>query len=250
MLASSSFFKASSAFPSSSLGKLLIASSTVISPASIAANIASFPIKSLASLIALSLSKILLLALIVASAFFSRSSKAPLRASFLAASSLALSSAFLASSLALASASAALALASANSLSAVVLAASASFFVFSASVFAVSASVASFFSVSNLVFAAVASVVLSATFFSSSLTLASALSASAWASWITFGTAGWVVSVFGVVDSSPACATAAPVVATPIPTSTDATPTLNLRNEYFLFVVIILSLLFLEINSV
>lgn len=191
MLASSSFFKASSAFPSSSLGKLLIASSTVISPASIAANIASFPIKSLASLIALSLSKILLLALIAASAFFSRSSKAPLRDSFLAASSLALASAFLASSWALVSAFLASSWAVVNSASAAVFSASASFFALSASAFAALASVSSFFSASNLVAAAVASFVLASTFAWASATLSSAVLASASAFLITAGTTGF-----------------------------------------------------------
>ena len=190
MLALSSFFKASSAFPSSSLGKLLIASSTVISPASIAANIASFPIKSLTSLIALSLSKILLLALIAASAFFSRSSKAPLRASFLAASSLAFASAFASSSLALASACLASSLAAVNSASAAVFSVSASFFALSASAFAALASASSFFSASTLVAAAVASVVLASTFAWASVTFSSAFLASASASWITFGVAG------------------------------------------------------------
>ena len=54
---------------------------------------------------------------------------------------------------------------------------------------------------------------------------------------LVFPGAGCVAAGCPVV-SFPAWATAAPVVATPIPTSTDATPTLNLRNEYFLFVII------------
>ena len=57
-----------------------------------------------------------------------------------------------------------------------------------------------------------------------------------------FGVSAVPVSPAGCVAIgsvvSAACAIAAPVVATPIPTSTDATPTLNLRNEYFLFVSI------------
>ena len=52
--------------------------------------------------------------------------------------------------------------------------------------------------------------------------------------------AGWDATV----SVSAAWATAAPVVATPSPTRTDATPTLNLRNEYFLFSTIKINPLF------
>ena len=170
-----------------------------------------------------------------ASISFSNWSKAFDRASLESASSFLASSSFLVSSLALASASAAFSLAVANS-------ASTAFLASSALVFAASASAASFFSASNLVFASLAAVVVVSTFAWASVTLASAVLASASACLIS----GLVTSDLGVSAApdaslfpagcvsatgcvSAACATAAPVVATPIPTSTDATPTLNLR---------------------
>ena len=154
----------------------------------------------------------------------------------------------MASSLALASASAAFCLAVANSSSAVFLASS-------ALVFAASASAASFFSVSSLVFASLAAVVVVSTFAWASVTFSSAFLASASACLIS----GLVTSDFGVsafpdalvfpvsagwdaagcvVSASLAWTITDPVVATPSPTRTEATPTLNLRNEYFLFVSI------------
>lgn len=125
------------------------------SPDSTAAKISSLPNAFLASS--------LFVILVSASISFSNWSKAFDKASLESASSFLASSSFLAFSLALASASAAFSLAAANSSSAVFLA-------FSASVFAVSASAASFFSASNLVTASLAAVVVVSTFAWASVT--------------------------------------------------------------------------------
>ena len=223
----------STPFASFSDGNASAASVALISPASIAFNKSSLPIVALTSSIALALSEICALLLTLSTASFSSFSNAAVNSALVSACFLASSASFLASSLALASASAALALAASKS-------ASTAFLASSALVLAASASTASFFLASSLVFASLAAVVAVSTFVWASVTLASAVltaSLTVWVSVVSFGlsTCNSRSAVFLTTTSaSLAWATAAPVVATPIPTSTDATPTLNLRNEYFL----------------
>ena len=211
----------------------LATTSIVKSPDSIALSKSSLPTSSLKSFLAFSLSLNLLLASIAASASFSIFVKASVTAclvsaaSFLAASSLAMAS------VKAVAAWVAFCVASFKASVASVLAAFASIL----ALFAVAASAASVLAFSVAV---LATVVFSATFVSNSTTFASAVLASASACLIS----GFVTSILvEVADSSLAWATATPVVAIPIPTRTEATPTLNLRNEYFLCVVIMLILL-------
>ena len=229
-------FLASSALAVSAwLFNSLATSSNVNSPSSIAFNSAVLPIVSFAFSIALALLSgwILLSLLIASSASVSNLVKAVSiaflvsAASFLAASSLAMAS------VKAVAAWVAFCVASFKASVAAVLAASASIL----ALFAVAASAASVLAFSVAV---LATVVFSATFVSNSTTFASAVLASASACLIS----GFVTSILvEVADSSLAWATATPVVAIPIPTRTEATPTLNLRNEYFLCVVIMLILL-------
>ena len=209
------------------------------SPDSIAFNNPSLSTNSLAAFLATSLLVIFGSFVIDSSNWFKAFDKASLES----ASSFLASSSFFASSLALASASAAFCLAAANSSSAVFLASS-------ALVFAASASAASFFSVSSFVAASLAAGVAVSTFAWASVTFSSAFLASASACLISefvtsdLGVSAVPVSPAGcvaagcVVSASLAWAITDPVVATPSPTRTEATPTLNLRNEYFLFVSI------------